>query len=435
MGVKDAAGRDEFAPIAIDVARARIAAFLHDERREEVGNEDIQRFGADARKSVDPNQPALLAWYYYKLRRYSLALEWFKFAIEHGGDAMVAHGMALTLRFLGMDREAEEVAYAWRQPLANNSILFIDILERDLTKKIPPFVEPTRLARYGEVALSTGSGEGAQALGWYAYNSCQYDAAREWFGRAVAWHPKEATVYGYALTLLRLKKRREAIEIINRYDGLFPKVVEMLFPNGSIQPPTPCDVASRRPGFVQPRPFDGSSIELTYGYVRDEAGQHVWGRVLNPGVGFEGYPASMPKISRAEFPIRIAPDNLLRFAPAGQPPLANTQIGGDQPAPAGGFSRDAALTKFSLVARRVPGVGAMPYERYGFSLLPGFNGINRASTPSASEQLAPSGTQWFMEHDAPAPVVSADPHIETDVSARPAYKQPTAPRSEPMRNG
>ncbi|WP_462119536.1 hypothetical protein [Methylorubrum extorquens] len=32
-----------------------------------------------------------------------------------------------------------------------------------------------------------------------------------------------------------------------------------------------------------------------------------------------------------------------------------------------------------LIARRVVGVGPMPYERYGFALLPGWNGMDRAS--------------------------------------------------------
>src|SRR5215212_6914727 len=144
--------------------------------------------------------------------------ERFKLSSERGGDAMIAHGLAHTLRRLGMVREAEEVAYAWREPLVNNAILFIDLLETDLTKETPPYVEPERIARYAQVTLSGSSGEGAQALAWYAYNSYQFDAALEWFQRGVAWFPNEATVYGYALTLKRLKRQKEFLEIVNRYD-------------------------------------------------------------------------------------------------------------------------------------------------------------------------------------------------------------------------
>ena len=90
---------------------------------------------------------------------------------------MTAHGLALTMLKLGSRRDAEEVAYTWREQLANNMILFIDILETDLTKEVPPFVEPERLARYAQVTLKTQSGEGAQGLAWYAYNSCQFETA------------------------------------------------------------------------------------------------------------------------------------------------------------------------------------------------------------------------------------------------------------------
>lgn len=439
MARKDAAGRSEFAPIATDVARARIAAFLHDERRQEVDDTDIKQFGAYARAASDPDQPALLGWYYYKLKRYSPALDWFKYALEHGGDAMVAHGMALTLRFLGMNREAEEVAYAWRQPLVNNSILFIDVLERDLTKPIPPFIEPARLARYGEVAMATASGEGAQALAWYAYNSCQISVAREWFERAVAWHPKESTVYGYVLTLRRLKKRKEANELINRYDGLFPKAVEILFPDGRINPPTPCDENARQQRYIQAT-AGWSANYPPYGYVQDRTGRHAWGRVAGPGQNGFGYAAPLPKVSRAEFPIRVAPQNPLRFAPAGQAPLVNAQVGADQPAREGGFAREPASWIIPLVARRVPGVGPMPYERYGFALLPAYNGVITASSPTAAEEAAPAGTLWSLEHNDPSPETNAAPPMQPQGPGgpTPAIEIPAASgpaKTDPTRNG
>ena len=459
---KDASGRSEFAAIAIDIARARISAFLHDERANEVDADDLKQFGVYARAAKDPNQPALLAWYYFKLRRYSSALDWFKFALERGGDAMVAHGLAHSLRFLGMKREAEEVAYAWREPLVNNSILFIDILETELTKPSPPYIEPARLARYGEVAMSVGSGQGAQALAWYAYNSCQYEVARQWFERAVAWFPKEPTVYGYALTLRRLKKRKEAVELINRYDGLFPKVVELLFPDGQIHPPGPCDqpAGAARPVTVQyngqpnnGRPYNGQQYNGTgpqawagqaapNNYVQDPGRQYSWGRVAGPGQTAPGAAVadSMPKIDRAEFPIRVEAENPLRFAPTAQPPVLNAPVGDAAPAMAGGFAREPMPSAFPLVARRVPGVGPMPYERYGFALLPGYNGVTRASAPTASEQIAPAGTLWSLERRndvsldlSNAPLVA--PRVETKAPASPMLDIDAPAKVDPMRNG
>ncbi len=240
-GRYDAQGRSEFAPIMVDIVRARISAYLHDERSEKIPDAELDVFKAYAREEKDPNQPGLVAWYYYKTKSFRDALDWFKIALERGGDAMIAHGLAHSLRELDMRRETEEVAYAWREPLVNNLILFVDILERDLTLEFPPFIEPERLARYAKVTMDVASGEGAQALAWYAYNSCQYDVAMQWFQRAVAWFPKEATVYGYALTLQKTKQTKEFWDLMNRYDGLFGKVLEIVFPDGRYHPPTPCD--------------------------------------------------------------------------------------------------------------------------------------------------------------------------------------------------
>lgn len=405
------AKKGELEPIAVDIARARIAAFLHDERKQAVEEADLKLF-ADYAKSdrglKDSNQPALLGWYHCKLKSYQEALDWFKLSLEHGGDAMVAHGLAHALRYLGMKREAEEVAYAWREPLVNNSILFIDILERDLTRPIPPYVEPERLARYGEVTLQTASGEGAQALAWYAYNSCQYDAALQWFTRAVAWHPKEPTVYGLALTLSRLKQEKEAMVWINRYDGLFPLAVEIIFPT-TAKPPTPCDqrldqVAAFRsgaPGVPGDRGAPGAP--LPYGAdpraVSDPTGRYAWGRVTLPGAaGATGAPVA--KRAHA-FPIAVAAENPLRFAAAGQGaplgPVGRVSGFAQDRFAQNRFAQDRWQTGFPLVARRVPGVGAMPYERYGYALLPGYNGVTTYSSPKASDQIAPAGTLWSKE--------------------------------------
>jgi len=423
---RDASGVSELEPIAVDIARARIAAFLHDERKEEVEAADLRLFGDYARSEKgmkDANQPALLGWYHYKLRNYQGALDCFKLSLEHGGDAMVAHGLAHSLRLLGMRREAEEVAYAWREPLVNNAILFIDILERDLTRPVPPYVEPERLARYGEVTLETASGEGAQALGWYAYNSCQYDAALQWFQRAAAWHPKEATIYGLALTLGRLKQDKAEMQWVNRYDGLFPLSVEIAFPDGGARQPTPCDqqrqdyadAGRRGAGANDPAAagFPARRAAEPQRYVSDPAGRYAWGRVSAPGASPKPG-GEAPKPARGAFPIAVAPENPLRFAPTGQGALSGP----------GGFAQDRWQTSFPLVARRVPGVGAMPYERYGYALLPGYNGQQTYSSPKASDQVAPVGTLWSREppdipvSDDRTPAAAREPELRQPVEAR-----------------
>jgi tetratricopeptide (TPR) repeat protein len=421
-GRYDAIGRSEFAPIMVDVVRARISAYLHDERSEKIPAPELDVFQAYAREEKDPNQPGLVAWYYYKTKTFRDALDWFKIALERGGDAMIAHGLAHSLRELDMRRETEEVAYAWREPLVNNLILFIDILERDLTLEFPPFIEPERLARYAKVTMDVASGEGAQALAWYAYNSCQYEVAHQWFQRAVAWFPKEATVYGYALTLQKMKQTKEFWDLMNRYDGLFGKVLEIIFPDGRYHPPTPCDeLANARlrqqqqavgaytvPGSNPAAPPQGVPLQ---NLTAAQAAGYVYNGQYGAGWGYQQQQqrVELPKIDRKFFPVAVDPENPLRYAataaPNAQSPAQFAQAAAQialQPEPFRG--------PYPLVAARVPGVGRMPYERYGFSLLPGWNGVNGPTTPTYAAQIAPAGTLWateLPEKDRPKTAIEA----------------------------
>jgi hypothetical protein len=397
MGASSAGGPNEFAPIMLDITRARISAFLHNERDQDVPDAELRAFGEFARASADPNQAGLMGWYGYSHKDYRNALEWFKLSLTHGGGAMVAHGLAHSLRALGYPREVEEVAYAWREPLINNAVLFIDILETDLTREVPPYIEPERLSRYADETLKLTSGEGAQALAWYSYNSCQFDTALAWFERANAWSPKEATAYGYALTLRRLHRRKEFLEVVNRYDGLFPKVVSLVFPDHSYHPPTPCDV--KRPARVdapaqmiggvpvpEPAAFQPSDIAAASEMdAKRRAQLQTTPRRAD----------RMPALARTDFPTLVDPENNLRFAALGQAPTPSF-------APAAG----AALPEIPLVARRVPGVGPMPYERYGFALLPAYNGQTTASAPH-SALSAPAGTPWSQQMSEFGPVAAA----------------------------
>jgi len=405
-------GANEFEAIAIDITRARIAAFLHDERAEEVPAADMQKFESYARESRDANQSGLVAWYDYKRRDFAGALDWFKLAIQNDGDAMIAHGLAHSLRALGLLREAEEVAYAWREPLANNVILFLDLLETDLTREIPPYIEPDRLARYAKVTMESASGEGAQALAWYAYNSCQFDVALFWFERAAAWFPKDATVYGYALTLRRMKKDKGLYELANRYDGLFAKVIEILFPDGYYHPPTPCDQKGaqglhgapfRTAAYVAPGPATIPGAPANYD---PQTGSDLARKNASTPIDMQTpqdilLQRAMKNI-KGRFPTVAAPENPLRFRALPMPTNTRPLAQGLPVATEGPMRKDPASQPPPLVARRVPGVGAMPYERYGFSLLPGWNGAEAATWPPYSQQIAPAGTQWSSQDADPA---------------------------------
>jgi cellulose synthase operon protein C len=424
MGVKPQDGSSEFAPIMVDITRARIAAYLHDERVQDVVDADMRLFENFARAAADPNQSALVGWYDYKHKNYRDALEWFKLSIAHGGDAMIAHGLAHTLRSLGYLREAEEVSYAWREPLVNNSILFIDILQTDLTREIPPYVEPDRLYRYAQESLRVASGEGAQALAWYAYNTCQFDTALAWFERATAWAPKEATAYGYALTVRRIRGRKAFFDVANRYDGLFPKVIELIFPDNFYHPPTPCARASPARLEEPTRAVGGIPVPKPSRFAPEElAALSALDIKLRSQFEMTQRPDRAPSIAKGDFPAAVDPENNLRYSAFDariiQSSLAPSEVA---------MAQQGTPLNMPLVARRVPGAGPMPYERYGFTLLPAYDGQTNATGP-LSPRYAPAGTPWAeqqAEQEAPAPTAIFVPDWR---SPSPLLTEPVRPQA------
>ena len=380
LGSRGADGADEFRAIRPDVTRARMVAVLHGEPAGRIEPAELAAVGEQARRLGNPSQIALLGWYAYHRRQFREALDWFKLAQSRGGDAAVATGLALSLREMGQTREAEDIVFAWRAASVTNLALYVDIMERSLGESSGAAVEPERLDRFAKVVLATGSAEGAQSLGWYAYNACQFDAAADWFQRAVGWKPRESSVLGYALSLSRLKRTREYLEIVNRYDGLFPKVVGLVFaePDSQARDTGPCG-----PAPATPQPAAAAPTRI---------------KVPRPTATAAAVAVRPLPVLRGEFPIAVAAENPLRQGEGGAAP----------PRPREGEYLREVRDAPPLIARRVVGVGPMPYERYGFTLLPGWNGVVRASlqagppTPAVGT-LAQAETGTTIQAGSPRP--------------------------------
>lgn len=440
MAALPAEAQGDRAAIAIALTRARMAGFLHGERAEPLPQEELAAFQTYARAAQESGQIGLVAWYAYKLRDLNTALDWFKTAIQREADATVAHGLAHTLRLSGMLREAEEVAYAWREPFVNNMLLFIDLLSPELGRDLPPYVEPQRLARYAAVTMAAASGDGAQALGWYAYNSCQTDVALGWFERAVAWRPREAGVRGYALSLRRLKKDKPFFDVVNRYDGLFSGVVDLIFPDGAYHPPRPCDQrgadklhgpAFSTTAYVVPGPALIPGAAPNYAQVAQ-----TLAAPMEPAYVAGAPDAQLPiilKTIKGKFPAPTAPENPLRAQTLsdGLLPAAPPGLVAPSP-PQGAFAADAARGLSPLVARRTPGVGPMPYERYGFSLLAGWNGVQTATWPPAAQTPPLPGTMLAEQDDAALRVGVAGYDARFDARSLAPGGAPAAPYAPPQ---
>jgi tetratricopeptide (TPR) repeat protein len=367
MGRTTEGGIPEFAELANDLTRGRIVALLRGEREGAIDPEQLAAFEASAEIGQVSEAAELVAWLALRENRLDAALKWFQLARARSGDPTSAHGLAQTLWRLGKVREAEDIAFNSRESVPANMILFIDMFESQLTTAAVLPIEADRLIRYAKVTLEARSGEGAQALGWYAYKSCQFETALDWFRRASAWLPRETTILGQAVSLQRLKKTRDFMELVNRYDGLFPTVVGLAFKDGSEALGGACSGPDKR---GQPPSSK----------VADQEGKRSAMQVPQPGNVYEQRVDPSRQVKAKDFPIAVAPENPLRFPePAG--PKAKLIV-----------ARPPDPNQRSLFARRVSGVGAMPYEQPDLKLSPSWNGENVPSVTPSVDSAPAQGT-------------------------------------------
>ena len=208
---------------------------------------------------------------------------------------------------------------------------------------------------------------------------------------------------------------------MNRYDGLFGKVLEIIFPDGRYHPPTPCDELANSQLRQRQQAVGGYTVPGSYpvappqgvplqNLTAAQAAGYVANGQYGAGWGYQQQQrVEMPKIDRKLFPVAVDPENPLRFA-ATAAPNAHSPGQFAQAAAQIGLQAEPFRGPYPLVAARVPGVGRMPYERYGFSLLPGWNGINGPTTPTYAAQIAPAGTLWateLPEKDRPKTAIEA----------------------------
>ena len=367
MGRKNEGGASEFADLANDLTRGRILAILRGEREEAIDPAQLAAFEASAEIGQGSEAAELVAWLALRENRLDAALKWFQLARARSGDPSSAHGLAQTLWRLGKVREAEDIAFNSRESVPANMILFIDMFESQLTKAAVQPLEADRLIRYAKVTLEARSGEGAQALGWYAYKSCQFQTALDWFRRASAWLPRETTILGHAISLQRLKKQRDYMELVNRYDGLFPTVVGLAFKDGSEAIGGACSGPDKR---EQPLSLEASNRK----------GKRSATQVPQPGNVSDQRVDGRQPIKVKDFPIAVAPANPLRFP---EPAGSKTKLTAARPPDA---------DQRPLLARRVSGVVAMPYEQPDLKLSPGWNGESLPSTAPSVDSAPALGT-------------------------------------------
>jgi tetratricopeptide (TPR) repeat protein len=224
-------GGDEFASVRLNLIRREVGAANEDPALA-VPADDLARLEAAARETSTPDDPILIGFYYYRHGDPGAAVDWFDVALKRGGTAKAAEGYVLAMRALGRDREAEPVAYEWRDAGTDNLIAYITLmtalLAGDIVEKP---VDQAMVDRFVPVVNEKRSALGAQALGWYAYNTGQPQTAYAWFTTSLRWEPSEVGVFGAGLTLLRLGERAAFNTFLAQWAPLFPRLPELFAQN------------------------------------------------------------------------------------------------------------------------------------------------------------------------------------------------------------
>ncbi|MCF3931932.1 hypothetical protein L1787_00715 [Acuticoccus sp. M5D2P5] len=224
-------GQNEFTNARLDIIRGAVA------RGGEIEGvivpaEWLQLLADHARTGQDLQDAMLVGFYLYRQGNPSEAAQWFRFALDNGLGSDAAEGYIVALRATGnRDDEAlaREVAYQWREQTPELMEAYLDALATILTadefgERSILDVEQSSVDRFVPVVINQRDANGAQALGWYAFNTCQFIIAEEWFITSANWVPTEAAIYGLALTRLRLGDQAGFSEVVAEWGSLYPSV-------------------------------------------------------------------------------------------------------------------------------------------------------------------------------------------------------------------
>lgn len=223
-------GQGEFAPLRDDLVRARVGRAAQDEKLS-VPGDDIATMERLAKAGTTPDDALLLGWYLYRHNEPARALDWFKIALDRNGGAKAAEGYVLTLMSGGRALEAEPIAYQWRDSSPENRKAYLDVVVSLLAADPPPRLDPGILSRFAPVVTADKYVSGAQAIGWYAYNTGQLRTAATWFRTAVDWAPEdEPSAYGLGVTSLRLKDKATLDAIVRRWRDRSERILALVSP-------------------------------------------------------------------------------------------------------------------------------------------------------------------------------------------------------------
>ncbi len=212
--------------VSVDLIRKEVADFNTDDKsREPLAKDDIDALRTAASgKDGAVSDFSLLGWYYLKIKQPADAGAWFRRALEKEQDIEHAKGLYLALVQQDRQGEAYDLALKYQGALAADPVFLMNALAERFAKPDTGKIDAAAVKAFAGAILSTRSSPHAEILGWYAYNSGQYQASRAWFTKAFGWKPGATSLKGLALSEGQLNDRDALVALYQRYGTAYPDI-------------------------------------------------------------------------------------------------------------------------------------------------------------------------------------------------------------------
>ena len=180
------------------------------------------RTAADTEQA--PEDLALMGWYMLKIEQPDQAANFFQRMLQKKVAPEAVRGMALSLSHQSKDEEAYAFVTAHLDVLAEEDAFLLDQLSFPFKGEGKTGIDERVVNRYSEAIQKTESSDHARLIGWYAYNSRQFEPARAWFAKAFEWKSEADSLKGLALTLTRLGEKKALAELRERHRETYQTV-------------------------------------------------------------------------------------------------------------------------------------------------------------------------------------------------------------------
>lgn len=188
------------------------------------GPEVIAAVRTAADKEQAPEDLALMGWYMLKIEQPDQAANFFQRMLQKKATTEAVRGMALSLSHQSKDEEAYAFVTGHLDLLAGEDAFLLDQLSFPFKGEGKTDIDERVVSRYSEAIQKTESSDHARLIGWYAYNSRQFEPARAWFAKAFEWKAEADSLKGLALTLTRLGEKKALAELREQHGETYQTV-------------------------------------------------------------------------------------------------------------------------------------------------------------------------------------------------------------------